>query len=140
MRYRLQKCYLDNIEAWSVNECTINWNASLAWLTAFAAQENGGIMPDEVNLSTDTSPTDSDSDDDSDTEEKTTKKSSSSTKKATATKAASKNDDNDSDKGDKKSSNLGLIAIIAGACLLGLGSIEVLIFKIFKMKNNNSKK
>ncbi len=134
------KCYLDNIEAWSVNECTINWNTSLAWLTAFAAQENGGIMPDEVNLSTDTSPTDSDSDDDSDTEEKTTKKSSSSTKKATATKAASKNDDNDSDKGDKKSSNLGLIAIIAGACLLGLGSIEVLIFKIFKMKNNNSKK
>lgn len=134
------KCYLDNIEAWSVNECTINWNTSLAWLTAFAAQENGGIMPDEVNLSTDTSPTDSDSDDDSDTEEKMTKKSSSSTKKATATKAASKNDDNDSDKGDKKSSNLGLIAIIAGACLLGLGSIEVLIFKIFKMKNNNSKK
>lgn len=134
------KCYLDNIEAWSVNECTINWNTSLAWLTAFAAQENGGIMPDEVNLSTDTSPTDSDSDDDSDTEEKTTKKSSSSTKKATATKAASKNDDNDSDKGDKKGSNLGLIAIIAGACLLGLGSIEVLIFKIFKMKNNNSKK
>ncbi len=134
------KCYLDNIEAWSVNECTINWNTSLAWLTAFAAQENGGIMPDEVNLSTDTSPTDSDSDDDSDTEEKTTKKSSSSTKKTTATKAASKNDDNDSDKGDKKGSNLGLIAIIAGACLLGLGSIEVLIFKIFKMKNNNSKK
>ena len=134
------KCYLDNIEAWSVNECTINWNTSLAWLTAFAAQENGGIMPDEVNLSTDTSPTDSDSDDDSDTEEKTTKKSSSSTKKTTATNAASKNDDNDSDKGDKKSSNLGLIAIIAGACLLGLGSIEVLIFKIFKMKNNNSKK
>ena len=39
-----QKCYLDHIEAWSVNECTINWNASLAWITGFAAQENGGII------------------------------------------------------------------------------------------------
>lgn len=39
-----QKCYLDHIEAWSVNECTINWNASLAWITAFTAEENGGII------------------------------------------------------------------------------------------------
>lgn len=30
-----QKCYLDNIESWSTNEITINWNAPLAWLTAF---------------------------------------------------------------------------------------------------------
>ncbi len=32
------KCYLDHIEAWSVNECTINWNAPLAWLTGFVLQ------------------------------------------------------------------------------------------------------
>ncbi len=30
-----QKCYLDNIEAWSTNEVTINWNAPLAWVAAF---------------------------------------------------------------------------------------------------------
>ncbi|MBQ8094262.1 MAG: glycoside hydrolase family 9 protein [Clostridia bacterium] len=36
------KCYLDHIEAWSVNECTINWNAPLAWLTGFLANEAGG--------------------------------------------------------------------------------------------------
>ena len=30
-----QKCYVDSIEAWSVNEVTINWNAPLAWVTSF---------------------------------------------------------------------------------------------------------
>lgn len=30
-----QKCFLDHIEAWSVNEVTINWNAPFAWVLAF---------------------------------------------------------------------------------------------------------
>jgi endoglucanase len=30
-----QKCFLDNIEAWSVNEITINWNAPFAWSAAY---------------------------------------------------------------------------------------------------------
>jgi endoglucanase len=30
-----QKCFEDHIEAWSVNEITINWNAPLAWTAAF---------------------------------------------------------------------------------------------------------
>jgi endoglucanase len=30
-----EKCYVDNIEAYSVNEITINWNAPLAWVAAF---------------------------------------------------------------------------------------------------------
>lgn len=30
-----QKCFADNIEAWSVNEITINWNAPLAWAAAY---------------------------------------------------------------------------------------------------------
>jgi endoglucanase len=29
------KCWVDNIEAWSANEEAINWNAPLAWVTAF---------------------------------------------------------------------------------------------------------
>lgn len=33
------KCYMDNIEAWSVNECTINWNTPLAWVTAYLAEK-----------------------------------------------------------------------------------------------------
>ncbi|HEX7667999.1 MAG TPA: glycoside hydrolase family 9 protein, partial [Polyangiaceae bacterium] len=30
-----QKCYVDNIAAFSVNEVAINWNAPLAWVTAY---------------------------------------------------------------------------------------------------------
>ena len=30
-----EKCYADNIEAWSANEEAINWNAPLAWVTSF---------------------------------------------------------------------------------------------------------
>lgn len=46
------KCYLDNVEAWSVNECTINWNAPLAWLTAFLCDGNGGIKAGAVSMAT----------------------------------------------------------------------------------------
>jgi len=35
-----QKCFVDNIEAWSVNEITVNWNAPLAWVAGFL-DENG---------------------------------------------------------------------------------------------------
>ena len=38
------KCYLDHIEAYSANECAINWNASLAWMTAFVASNTEGIV------------------------------------------------------------------------------------------------
>ncbi len=34
-----QKCFVDNIEAWSVNEITINWNAPFAWVTAYLDEE-----------------------------------------------------------------------------------------------------
>lgn len=30
-----QQCYLDDIDSWSTNEVTINWNAPLAWVAAF---------------------------------------------------------------------------------------------------------
>ncbi len=38
-----QTCYIDNIEAYSVNECAINWNTALAWLTSYLCEQNGGI-------------------------------------------------------------------------------------------------
>ncbi|MFD7654449.1 glycoside hydrolase family 9 protein [Actinosynnema sp. NPDC059797] len=34
-----QKCYLDDINAWSVNEVALNWNSALAWLSAWAAEK-----------------------------------------------------------------------------------------------------
>lgn len=33
------KCFVDNIEAWSTNEITINWNAPLAWVAAFLDEQ-----------------------------------------------------------------------------------------------------
>ena len=32
-------CFLDNVEAWSVNECTINWNSPLVWIASFLEDE-----------------------------------------------------------------------------------------------------
>lgn len=32
---KAQKCFLDDIDSWSTNEITINWNAPLAWVAAF---------------------------------------------------------------------------------------------------------
>jgi endoglucanase len=34
-----QKCFVDNIESWSSNEITINWNAPFAWVTAFLDEQ-----------------------------------------------------------------------------------------------------
>ena len=36
-----QKCFIDNGEAWSVNEVTINWNAPLAWVAAWLDEKAG---------------------------------------------------------------------------------------------------
>ncbi|MBO4275183.1 glycoside hydrolase family 9 protein, partial [Microbispora triticiradicis] len=36
-----QRCYLDDINAWSVNEVAINWNAVLAWVSAWTAEKAG---------------------------------------------------------------------------------------------------
>jgi len=51
-----QKCYMDHIESWSTNECTINWNAPMAWVSSFLVSngnndENG---PTETTEPTDT--------------------------------------------------------------------------------------
>lgn len=51
---RAQWCYLDDIQSWSTNEMTINWNAALTWYAAWvtdqetpttAAEESKGFAP-----------------------------------------------------------------------------------------------
>ncbi|MFV2017725.1 glycoside hydrolase family 9 protein [Micromonospora sp. LOL_023] len=37
-----QFCYVDDIDSWSTNELTINWNAPLAWIAAFIADQGRG--------------------------------------------------------------------------------------------------
>ena len=34
-----QLCYLDDIQSWSTNEMTVNWNSSLAWVASFVADQ-----------------------------------------------------------------------------------------------------
>jgi endoglucanase len=37
-----EKCFADNIEAWSANEIAINWNAPLAWVASFLDEKAEG--------------------------------------------------------------------------------------------------
>lgn len=37
-----QKCFVDHIQAWSVNEVAINWNAPLTWTALFLDEWRGG--------------------------------------------------------------------------------------------------
>jgi endoglucanase len=37
-----EKCFVDNIEAWSANEIAINWNTPLAWVAAFLDEKGEG--------------------------------------------------------------------------------------------------
>jgi endoglucanase len=54
-----QKCYMDNIESWSTNEITINWNAPLAWVSAYLdeqgpkAGDGGTIEPNYGDINAD---------------------------------------------------------------------------------------
>jgi len=40
-----EKCFADNIEAWSVNEVTINWNAPLAWVLFYLDEKGPPAKP-----------------------------------------------------------------------------------------------
>ena len=123
-----QKCYLDNIEAWSVNECTINWNASLAWLAGFTAQEatdEGIVVTPHTNGKK------------SDKEEATTTKSKKTkTEKTTAKTTKAKKTDDDKDD-DKNSGGLLKVGLIAGAAVIALISLELFIYKMAKLKKND---
>ncbi|MFF3669162.1 glycoside hydrolase family 9 protein [Microtetraspora malaysiensis] len=45
-----QFCYIDDIESWSTNKLTINWNAPLAWISAFVAAPGANPVPDLFTL------------------------------------------------------------------------------------------
>ncbi|MBR2283345.1 MAG: glycoside hydrolase family 9 protein [Ruminococcus sp.] len=134
-----QKCYLDHIEAWSVNECTINWNGSLAWIAGFVAEETVGIIPGETGGG-------------AAAEENTEKpaKSEEPSSKSSRTEKADKTDKTDKSSSvtaddpadsepkmlDSGSSKLGIIGIIAAAAVIVIISVLVFIYKIIKLKYN----
>lgn len=152
-----QKCYLDHIEAWCVNECTINWNASLAWITGFVAEENGGIIVGETGRSAGIQNNggsgesnrnktyDDDEDDDNnssntkddDDDEQTTKASKSKNNKndQSSTSSAKKSSSSDDD-----DSNITIIGIIVGAVVIVIIAVLIFIYKITKLKYTNGQK
>jgi endoglucanase len=40
-----QKCFVDHIEAYSLNEVTVNWNSALAWVANWAAEKSAPAVP-----------------------------------------------------------------------------------------------
>ncbi|MET7418925.1 glycoside hydrolase family 9 protein [Dactylosporangium sp. NPDC005555] len=45
---KAQKCFVDDIGAYSVNEVAINWNSALASLASWAADHTGTILPQDT--------------------------------------------------------------------------------------------
>ena len=118
------KCYLDHIEAWSVNECTINWNEPLAWMTAFLCDATDGIIVGSVSQADAIEPaensTTATADSDSESIMHTTKQA--------AAAAQSEQDSNDS------ASHFPIkLLIILGAVLIGLIAVEVFVYKMVKL-------
>jgi len=37
-----QACYVDDIQSWSTNEITVNWNSALTWVASFVADQQDG--------------------------------------------------------------------------------------------------
>lgn len=38
-----QFCYIDDIQSWSTNETAVNWNAALAWMASFVADQGAPL-------------------------------------------------------------------------------------------------
>jgi endoglucanase len=51
-----QKCFIDDIGAFSVNEVAINWNSALAWLAIWAGEHAGTSAPPTSDTAAPTSP------------------------------------------------------------------------------------
>jgi endoglucanase len=44
-----QFCYIDDIESWSTNEITINWNSALSWVASFVADQGTAAGTPELS-------------------------------------------------------------------------------------------
>jgi endoglucanase len=53
-----QFCYIDDIESWSTNEITINWNSALSWVASFVADQDDGIDEPALSCAVDYQPND----------------------------------------------------------------------------------
>ncbi|MBR1392692.1 MAG: glycoside hydrolase family 9 protein [Ruminococcus sp.] len=140
-----QKCYLDNIEAWSVNECTINWNASLAWLSGFLTAETTGI---KVGSTGSAAGIENNGGEGKSNENPTYDESEAERNAETAKADKAKNEDKEKSfdtakSSDSESESKGgmkgwVIALIVVAAVIVLISIEVFIFEMVKLNKQTS--
>ncbi|MCR5249352.1 MAG: glycoside hydrolase family 9 protein [Lachnospiraceae bacterium] len=127
------KCYLDHIEAWSVNECTINWNAPLAWLSGFLTEYSpGGITPGAGSFGSGVSLQTSSEERESYTAEKTDRGSVTASGKKSS---RDRENDRDSEREEGSESNVLLIVIVIAASVLLLAvAVMIFVYKMAKLK------
>ncbi len=53
-----QLCYVDDIQSWSTNEITVNWNSALSWVASFAADQGDGRVEVDTPVRIETDPQD----------------------------------------------------------------------------------
>ena len=131
-----QKCYLDHIEAWSVNECTINWNTPLAWVTAYLCEQNDGIVVGQVSGAV------NDGGEGEPNPEKTydEEKASEIAQNAKDDPAPARNNTDDAkEKAQKSEGGSSNLPWIIGGCLVALISVEIFVYKMVQMKNGKKK-
>lgn len=119
-----QICYVDHIEAWCTNECTINWNAPLAWMTGFLTDEP---VREVKELKYDDG---SDENEDEEEEEKpaVTRKSSSKQDKESADDDKPSRNLQDDDEDDDNSSDRSFMDVIKDICMyVGAGVLGLLV-------------
>ncbi|MBR6618133.1 MAG: glycoside hydrolase family 9 protein, partial [Oscillospiraceae bacterium] len=135
-----QKCYMDHIEAWSVNECTINWNSPLAWLTGFLCEQNGGIVAGSTGSGASNDGGSGTSNDKQTYDEEKGEEISKNDKNSSDNKKDDKNDKDDEDEKDSDGKSGLSLPWILGICLAALISLEIFAYQVIKMlrggKNN----
>ena len=133
-----QLCYVDHIEAWCTNECTINWNAPLAWMTGFFTDEPirevGALKYDDGS---------DDEEDDEKKEKPVTEKKKTNNDDDKDTEEVSKDKDDDSDLSfaEKAKAKIKDICAYIGAGVVGLlvliglvNGLVTIVKGIFKKK------
>ena len=135
-----QKCYVDHVEAWCVNECTINWNASLAWLTAFSAL-NAEIKPGEggKDIGVENNGGGAKSTDKSTYDEEKAEENAAKSGKSAKSKASAKDADDENGEGIS-STKLVVIIVAAVAVLILIIATYVFIFEMTKLKRQDPNK
>ena len=126
------KCFLDHIEAWSVNECTINWNAPLAYAVGFvtAFDKEGITIGSTYEAPVQTKTNDSAKVDEVDNSEK---------KPDEKVDVQDTKNGSDSKKDSKDNTKLYIIIAILVTIIVIVISLEIFFYKMYSKMHPTSK-